>query len=1176
MRVISRFSTRFPKTIIFLILSITAFFIYQFQTKAYVESDTTKFLPTDMVTVKANDYYQKNFSYNESLIIGIESEEKGIMDPSVLRTIEKIVMEIRELRVRKTIDSQLTGRKEIIELPIGIDIEDITSISGLEDAIMDRETGAVVSGSVIKKLKKEAGIPFTEQTAERLPESDADLVRIIPALKQHILNDRLFRGNLLSENQKATAIHIPMINKWEYKQRYAQLELMTAIDPILLKKRFQGNTSSFPFKVYGKSLKGVHYDEAYIAEHSKKVQRALKEHLEEYLSPAYKAYPVLEELVKGELTSAGFEQILKITQDKDFFMNPEMTTWDMFINKLYDFMLDHIDPLSHENLQFQLPNVEHVYDLLDIYDKSSEILAKNSGDEINFYIAGNPVVISVMSRIISRDMGLLLPIGVLVILLMLTLSFRSIKGVLIPMMTVVLSVIWALGFMALTGTPITTSTSIIPIILLAVGSAYGIHFLNRYNEDAKTSTDRKKVLRLTIEGVGVAIIMAGLTTFSGFLSLSSSSILMIRHFALYTSFGVCVALLLTLTLSPAILTFWKLPKQSPSNDNKETQKGGRFERILYSWAVMVKMYPKAIVLVFGAITVVSGILMKDLTFEGGMIADFKKDNPLRKSDGFINKYLTGTGQINLLFKFRDTVNLENEWITTQLKSRGAEFGSAWDNMLDGNRLIEQSAVDDLRTEIERMTEDPVPNKKKLIQSIALLNDILNEEYTVESQVKNSVRFETEESDLNALLEEEFPAEEELDDLSDLGELAEVSAKVTNDGQTNGLKRLNQRLNLAENRWEETGRAIVMLRDKKTTREGQHMVHQWNLLQDLFAADIKQPQVLHKLENLRDQLIAMKAPKVEIDGDLVNPTGFVSGPVDMIRKTYSVFYFDENPAYKKIPDTRSDNLADPTLTDRGVIGVVLNQAQNSNRDAFEGMVSADLKEFQVSIMVRDSLTTFASAYLAGLQDVLDREFPGDDPYIESISIGGQVPVNLEIMTMIAKSQVTSVAQAMFFVFIITFFIFRSAVGGLYSLIPLVFTIVANFGMMILLGWKINTGTVMVASISIGIGVDYTIHFLERFKAQLIVGDKFDQAYFNTIQSVGKAILINAVSVAAGFMVLLASDMGGTRSMGLLMFGTMAYSSLAALTLLPAVIFVTKPKFLTKTVIKHEQWKLAAKN
>jgi len=220
MRTISLFSTRFPKTIIFLVFVLTVFFIHQIYTKAYVETDMTKFVPKDLESVKANDYYRKNFNYQEPLIIGLEAENNRIMDPDVLRAIEKIVRDIKLLKKHKTIKSKITGKTEIVELPVGIDTEDISSISGLEDAILDKETGAVITGSVIAKLKKEAGIPYTEENENALPESDEDLKKIIPTLEQHILNDRLFKGNILSEDGKATTIVVPMINKWQYMQLF--------------------------------------------------------------------------------------------------------------------------------------------------------------------------------------------------------------------------------------------------------------------------------------------------------------------------------------------------------------------------------------------------------------------------------------------------------------------------------------------------------------------------------------------------------------------------------------------------------------------------------------------------------------------------------------------------------------------------------------------------------------------------------------------------------------------------------------------------------------------------------------------------------------------------------------------------------------------------------------------
>jgi predicted RND superfamily exporter protein len=923
--------------------------------------------------------------------------------------------------------------------------------------------------------------------------------------------------------------------------------------------------------VYGQTIAGKTYDDAFIAAHTSNVRQKLKGFLKDFLSPAIDKSPDLRALFEQELTAESFRDIMNLADDKDFFMHPELQSWEIFTNKLYDFMLKYIDPLSYENLEFQLADVKKVYDLLYVYDQATEVLQRHSGDDLNFYIAGQPVVISIMARIINSDMKILMPIGVVVIFIMLAFSFKSVRGVIIPLLTVVISVIWALGMMALTGTPITTSTSILPIVLLAVGSAYSIHFLNRYIEDAKQGTDRKKILRLTIEGVGVAILMAGLTTFSGFVSLSSSPLLLARHFGLFTAFGVLVALLLTMTLTPALLSFWRLPrfkKQEQESNDQQEPPTGFIESVLLSWGRLVTSHPKITLTTFAVATLIAGIAMLNLEFEGGLMADFNEDSPLKQSDIFINKNLTGTGDFNLVFKFRDRVNLENDTIAAELKQRIAGLEAAWQGSYASG-----SIATNVVTSLKKLAENPTAHQGHIEESVSLLQDIFNEEYLVELETPEQSGSSLESENMLNELTELDADDGDPDGFGDLGDLAEsedIADEAVQSGpfseytveQIAGLKDINERLHLPAWQWETTGQAIIRLRADKGSPQGQQVMKHLALVNDIFAADIKQPQVLHKLETLRAELVAMDSPTVDFKGEIRKPTGFLTSPVDLVRKTYSVFYHNENPAFKKIPDADKDGFAEASLTDRGIIGVVLNQAQNSNRSLFESMVSADFKEFQVNIMSRDGKNAFIEPYSEKIYALLDKLFPEDDPYIKDISIGGQSPVSAEIATLIATSQTRSILQAMVYVFFITFFIFRSAWGGLYSVLPLLFTIIANFGMMVLMGWKINTGTVMVASISIGIGVDYTIHFLERFKAQLKIGDRYDLAYYHSIQSVGRAILINATSVAAGFLVLLLSDLASVRAMGLLMTGTMLYSTVAAITLLPALIFVMQPKFLAK--------------
>jgi predicted RND superfamily exporter protein len=112
----------------------------------------------------------------------------------------------------------------------------------------------------------------------------------------------------------------------------------------------------------------------------------------------------------------------------------------------------------------------------------------------------------------------------------------------------------------------------------------------------------------------------------------------------------------------------------------------------------------------------------------------------------------------------------------------------------------------------------------------------------------------------------------------------------------------------------------------------------------------------------------------------------------------------------------------------------------------------------------------------------------------------------------------------------------------------------------LGIKLNLGTSLVASVSVGIGIDYAIHFIEAYKREYRDGGDFLR---RALATSGRAIIINAVSVGAGFAVLALSQFVILANLGLLMALTMFTSALISLTLVPALLTVLKPKFIYHT-------------
>ena len=106
----------------------------------------------------------------------------------------------------------------------------------------------------------------------------------------------------------------------------------------------------------------------------------------------------------------------------------------------------------------------------------------------NIYYAGSTFLTSYIADIISKDMLKLIPIAFVLIALILYLSFRSARGVILPLLTAGLAILWAIGTFVLLGFNLSMVTNNVPIIVLAVGSAYAIHVVNRINQSTEGDT----------------------------------------------------------------------------------------------------------------------------------------------------------------------------------------------------------------------------------------------------------------------------------------------------------------------------------------------------------------------------------------------------------------------------------------------------------------------------------------------------------------------------------------------------------------------------------------------------------------------------------------------------------------------------------------------------------------
>lgn len=174
--------------------------------------------------------------------------------------------------------------------------------------------------------------------------------------------------------------------------------------------------------------------------------------------------------------------------------------------------------------------------------------------------------------------------------------------------------------------------------------------------------------------------------------------------------------------------------------------------------------------------------------------------------------------------------------------------------------------------------------------------------------------------------------------------------------------------------------------------------------------------------------------------------------------------------------------------------------------------------------------------------------------------GQCLIEKEMATSIVRGQILSLIFALIAIIILLWIIFRSFMAGILGMLPLLITLVCNFGLMGWFGLELDIGNSLLSSVAIGIGIDYTIHLFWRLKYEISLGKEHNQAVITTLKTTGRGIAINAFSVMIGFAVLFLSGLVILKTFAFLIIFSLLICLLCALLLIPAISMVIKPKFL----------------
>ena len=231
-------------------------------------------------------------------------------------------------------------------------------------------------------------------------------------------------------------------------------------------------------------------------------------------------------------------------------------------------------------------------------------------------------------------------------------------------------------------------------------------------------------------------------------------------------------------------------------------------------------------------------------------------------------------------------------------------------------------------------------------------------------------------------------------------------------------------------------------------------------------------------------------------------------------------------------------------------------ENSGSDDLEELVNSQFSSMRMTIKIQNIDAVKSIDVLEYIKKVTKQAFPND-----KIVTTGMVPLLINTFSQALNSSVASYVIALLAISVILVLILGNRTLGLLSIIPNVFPIVLGLLMMYLLKIPLDTFTMLIGSIAIGLAVDDTIHFMYNFKRYYLEDKNYEEAIRKTFFTTGKAMVITSLILSLGFYAYIFANMSSVQNFGLLTGSVILFALLSDLLLAPAlVIYAIKHKFI----------------
>ncbi|MBC9794539.1 efflux RND transporter permease subunit [Sinomicrobium weinanense] len=291
-------------------------------------------------------------------------------------------------------------------------------------------------------------------------------------------------------------------------------------------------------------------------------------------------------------------------------------------------------------------------------------------------------------------------------------------------------------------------------------------------------------------------------------------------------------------------------------------------------------------------------------------------------------------------------------------------------------------------------------------------------------------------------------------------------------------------------------------------------------------------------------------------ELIRETPGLSKPISVVNlvKYSKQAYYNGNPTYYQLPSTQENHF-------------ILSYAKKSSghTDLLRSFIDSTGQIARITTFMKDMGTDQMEEVQHQLKTNIDKIF-SKDRY--DVSMTGKALVFMKGTKYLVKNLVISLSLAILLIAIFMAYMFRSFKMIIISLIPNLFPLIITAGVMGFLGIPIKPSTILVFSIAFGISVDDTIHFLAKYRQELVSnGWKIRRSVFAALRETGVSMFYTSIVLFFGFSVFMTSSFGGTVALGGLVSSTLLFAMLSNLILLPSLLLSLEKSIANKQVLKE---------